>query len=65
MRIRELPEEHELLRRWCEGLDQEYRDQRLTGLARGLSQITEVPQRRSGRRSWPCSRACARCVVAR
>ena len=33
MRIRELPEEHELLRRWCEGLDQEYRGQRLAGLA--------------------------------
>ena len=35
MRIRELPEEHELLRRWCEGLDQEYRGQRLA--RRGLS----------------------------
>ena len=33
MRIRELPEEYELLRRWCEGLDQEYRGQRLAGLA--------------------------------
>ena len=32
-RIRELPEEHEVLRRWCEALNQEYRGQRLAGLA--------------------------------
>ena len=32
-RIRELPEEHEVLRRWCEALGQEYRGQRLAGLA--------------------------------
>ena len=32
-RIRELPEEHEVLRRWCEVLNQEYRGQRLAGLA--------------------------------
>ena len=34
-RIRELPEEHEVLRRWCEALnqEQEYRGQRLAGLA--------------------------------
>ena len=28
-RIGELPEDHELLRRWCEALNQEYRGQRL------------------------------------
>ena len=32
-RIRELPEEHEVLRRWCKALNQEYRGQRLAGLA--------------------------------
>ena len=32
-RIRELPEEHEVLRRWREALNQEYRGQRLAGLA--------------------------------
>ena len=32
-RIRELPEEHEVLRRWCEALGLEYRGQRLAGLA--------------------------------
>ena len=32
-RIRGLPEEHEVLRRWCEALGQEYRGQRLAGLA--------------------------------
>ena len=32
-RIRELPEEHEVLQRWCEALGQEYRGQRLAGLA--------------------------------
>ena len=32
-RIRELPERHEVLRRWCEALNQEYRGQRLAGLA--------------------------------
>ena len=32
-RIQELPEEHEVLRRWCEALNQEYRAQRLAGLA--------------------------------
>ena len=32
-RIRELPEEHEVLRRWCEALGQQYRGQRLAGLA--------------------------------
>ena len=32
-RIQELPEEHEVLRRWCEALNQEYRGQRLAGLA--------------------------------
>ena len=32
MRVRELPEEHEVLRRWCEALH-EYRGQRLAGLA--------------------------------
>ena len=31
-RIRELPEEHEVLRRSCEALNQEYRGQRLAGL---------------------------------
>ena len=35
-RIRELPEEHEVLRRWCEALNQEYRGQRLAGLAREI-----------------------------
>ena len=34
-RIRELPE-HEVLRRWCEALGQEYRGQRLAGLAREI-----------------------------
>ena len=32
-RIRELPEEHEVLQRWCEALGQKYRGQRLAGLA--------------------------------
>ena len=35
-RIRELPEEHEVLRRWCEALGQEHRGQRLAGLARKI-----------------------------
>ena len=34
-RIRELPEEHEVLQRWCEA-GQEYRGQRLAGLAREI-----------------------------
>ena len=52
-----------LLRRWCEGLGQEYRGQRLAGLAHEvflklLKAKREVPTAAQ-------RQACARCVVAR
>ena len=62
-RIRELPEEHEVLRRWCEALNQEYRGQRLAGLAHEIF-LKRCPARRRGRRPWPRRTASARCAAA-
>ena len=60
-RIQELPEEHEVLRRWCEALNQEYRGQRLAGLAHEiflklLKASGKCPARWRGRRPWPRGR---------
>ena len=68
-KIRELPEEHEVLRRWCEALNQDYRGQRLAGLAHKiflklLKAKRKCPARRRGRRPWPRRTASARCAAA-
>ena len=65
-RIRELPEEHDMLRRWCEALGQEYRGQRLAGLAHEiflklLKAKREVP---GAAERQPRRTASARCAAA-
>ena len=52
-RIQELPEEHEVLRRWCEALNQEYRGQRLAGLAHEIFLKLAGSARRGGEAEDP------------
>ena len=62
-RIRELPEEHEVLRRWCEALNQEYRGQRLAGLAHEIFLKLLKAKREVPGAAWP-RRTSARCAAA-
>ena len=58
-----------MLRRWCEALNQEYKGQRLAGLAHEIffeaaEGKAEVPGAAERQKTWPRRTASARCAAA-